>query len=107
MMTEDHVFDEDTMMVLLQLKRRWCSCRRNLMKMLKDLRKRMQKIRCSSICYFSRSIIRRYGLKYPITIEELSNVHGVGEGKAKKYGKDFVALIAIMLKIMIYDDQMI
>jgi ATP-dependent DNA helicase RecQ len=33
-------------------------------------------------------------LKYPITLDELSNVHGVGEGKAKKYGKDFVNLIA-------------
>lgn len=33
-------------------------------------------------------------LKYPITIAELSNVHGVGDGKAKKYGKDFVKLIA-------------
>jgi ATP-dependent DNA helicase RecQ len=33
-------------------------------------------------------------LKYPITIDELSNVHGVGEGKAKKYGKDFIDLIA-------------
>jgi ATP-dependent DNA helicase RecQ len=33
-------------------------------------------------------------LKYPINIDELGNVHGVGEGKAKKYGKDFVALIA-------------
>jgi ATP-dependent DNA helicase RecQ len=32
--------------------------------------------------------------KYPITVEELSNVHGVGDGKAKKYGKDFVNLIA-------------
>lgn len=33
-------------------------------------------------------------LKYPINIEELTNVHGVGDGKAKKYGKDFVQLIA-------------
>ena len=32
-------------------------------------------------------------LKYPITVEELSNVHGVGEGKAKKYGTPFVSLI--------------
>ena len=32
-------------------------------------------------------------LKYPITIEELYNIHGVGEGKAKRYGKDFIALI--------------
>lgn len=33
-------------------------------------------------------------LKYPINLDELSNVHGVGEGKAKKYGKEFVELIA-------------
>ncbi|MBN3586108.1 HRDC domain-containing protein, partial [Algoriphagus aestuarii] len=33
-------------------------------------------------------------LKYPITIEEMANVHGVGEGKAKKYGKEFIELIA-------------
>ena len=33
-------------------------------------------------------------LKYPITLEELSNVHGVGEGKARKFGKDFIKLIA-------------
>ena len=33
-------------------------------------------------------------LKYPISIEELGNVHGVGEGKAKKFGKDFVKMIA-------------
>jgi len=32
-------------------------------------------------------------LKYPITMEELSSVHGVGEGKAKKYGASFVSLI--------------
>jgi ATP-dependent DNA helicase RecQ len=33
-------------------------------------------------------------LKYPTNLSELSNVHGVGDGKAKKYGKDFVGLIA-------------
>ena len=32
-------------------------------------------------------------LKYPITTAELVNIHGVGEGKAKKYGKEFVELI--------------
>jgi ATP-dependent DNA helicase RecQ len=33
-------------------------------------------------------------LKYPISQEELINIHGVGEGKAKKYGAEFVALIS-------------
>ena len=32
-------------------------------------------------------------LKYPINLEELSTVHGVGEGKARKFGKDFIKLI--------------
>ena len=32
-------------------------------------------------------------LKYPISLEELSTVHGVGEGKARKFGKEFVSLI--------------
>ena len=32
-------------------------------------------------------------LKYPISMEELLNINGVGEGKAKKYGKPFIALI--------------
>ncbi|MDX1365278.1 MAG: HRDC domain-containing protein, partial [Arenibacter latericius] len=33
-------------------------------------------------------------LKYPITVEELVNINGVGEGKAKRYGKPFLELIA-------------
>ena len=32
--------------------------------------------------------------KYPISSEELTNIHGVGEGKAKKYGKEFLELIS-------------
>jgi ATP-dependent DNA helicase RecQ len=32
-------------------------------------------------------------LKYPVTIEELKNIHGVGEGKAMKFGASFVKLI--------------
>ena len=32
-------------------------------------------------------------LKYPMNLDELSKVHGVGEGKAKKFGKEFVKLI--------------
>ena len=32
-------------------------------------------------------------LKFPTSVEELSNVHGVGEGKAKKFGSTFAALI--------------
>ena len=33
-------------------------------------------------------------LKYPINLDELSKVHGVGEGKARKFGKEFIKIIA-------------
>jgi len=33
-------------------------------------------------------------LKYPINLDELSKVHGVGEGKARKFGKEFIKVIA-------------
>ena len=62
--------------------------------MLKDLRKgNAKKIGVPPFVIFQDPSLEDMALKYPITLEELSNVHGVGEGKAKKYGKDFIALI--------------
>jgi ATP-dependent DNA helicase RecQ len=42
---------------------------------------------------FQESSIEDMLLKYPISIEELKNIHGVGEGKAMKFGISFVKLI--------------
>ena len=42
---------------------------------------------------FQENSINDMTLKYPITVEEMINVHGVGEGKAKKYGPLFIDLI--------------
>ena len=42
---------------------------------------------------FQENSINDMTLKYPLTIEEMINVHGVGEGKAKKNGPAFIALI--------------
>tara|TARA_B100001939_G_scaffold287568_1_gene258169 strand:- start:1373 stop:3568 length:2196 start_codon:yes stop_codon:yes gene_type:complete len=42
---------------------------------------------------FQESSIEDMLLKYPISIEELKNIHGVGEGKAMKFGSSFVKLI--------------
>lgn len=33
-------------------------------------------------------------MKYPISLKELNNINGVGEGKAKKYGKPFIEFIS-------------
>jgi len=63
--------------------------------MLKSLRKtNAKKLGVPPFVIFQDPSLEDMALKYPITTAELSNVHGVGEGKAKKYGKDFVALIA-------------
>ena len=56
--------------------------------MLKDLRKsNAKKLGVPPFVIFQDPSLEDMALKYPITIEELYNIHGVGEGKAKRYGK--------------------
>ena len=66
-----------------------------LVKMLKDLRRsNAKKLGVPPYAIFQDPSIDDMALKYPITIEELYNIHGVGEGKARRYGKDFIDLIS-------------
>nr|WP_321233354.1 DNA helicase RecQ [uncultured Psychroserpens sp.] len=96
MMTEDHVFDEGSDDgIVTAAKGGGGVADETLMKMLKDLRKRNAKsLGVPPFVIFQDPSLEDMALKYPITIEEMSNVHGVGDGKAKKYGNDFVDLIA-------------
>ncbi|MCK0109054.1 DNA helicase RecQ [Flavobacteriaceae bacterium S0825] len=96
MMTEDHVFDEgDDTGIITAAKGGGASVDEKLMSMLKDLRKRnAKKIGVPPFVIFQDPSLEDMALKYPISMEELSNVHGVGEGKAKKYGRDFIDLIS-------------
>ena len=96
MMTEDHVYDEDTDDTIITAgKGDGGVADEQLMAMLKDLRKQnAKKLGVPPFVIFQDPSLEDMALKYPITLDELSNVHGVGEGKAKKYGKDFVELIA-------------
>jgi ATP-dependent DNA helicase RecQ len=95
MMTEDHVYDTDDAGIIVNTKSAGGSVDDKLMKMLKDLRKRVSKRQgVPPFAVFQDPSLDDMTLKYPITLEELSNVHGVGEGKARKFGKDFIALIA-------------
>ncbi|MCC1484872.1 ATP-dependent DNA helicase RecQ [Winogradskyella immobilis] len=95
MMTEDHVFDEGTDDgIITNSKSGGASADEKLMGMLKDLRKSNAKhLGVPPFVIFQDPSLEDMALKYPITIQELSNVHGVGESKAKKYGKDFIGLI--------------
>ena len=95
LMTEDHVYEENgDSNIITNAKGSGGIVDEQLMKMLKDLRKRVaKKLGVPPFVVFQDPSLEDMTLKYPISIEELSNVHGVGDGKAKKFGKDFVKLI--------------
>ncbi len=97
MMTEDHIFEgeqEDGTIITAE-KGGGAVADDVLMGMLKDLRKKnAKKLGVPPFVIFQDPSLEDMALKYPISMTELSNVHGVGDGKAKKYGKDFVALIS-------------
>jgi len=65
-----------------------------LFSMLKDLRKKIsKKLNLPPFVIFQDPSLADMALQYPITVEELKYIQGVGEGKAKRYGKEFVELI--------------
>ncbi|SEE53962.1 ATP-dependent DNA helicase RecQ [Tenacibaculum sp. MAR_2010_89] len=96
MMTENHVYaTDDDGTIITNTKSNGAGVDNKLVAMLKDLRKNVgKKLGVPPFAVFQDPSIDDMALKYPINLEELSKVHGVGEGKAKKYGKDFVKLIA-------------
>lgn len=70
-----------------------------LMKMLMELRKKeADKKELAPYVLFQESTIEDMAIRYPITIEELTNTAGVGSGKAMKFGKPFLELIARYVK---------
>ena len=65
-----------------------------LFAMLKDLRKRMaRKLERPPYVIFQDVSLEQMATMYPISEQELQNIQGVGAGKAKRYGKEFLELI--------------
>ncbi len=65
-----------------------------LYNMLKDLRKKVAKrFDLPTYVIFQDPSLEAMATTYPITIEELQNIPGVGAGKARRYGEEFCALI--------------
>jgi ATP-dependent DNA helicase RecQ len=95
MMSEDHVYNSQEDESIITASKVSATADENLMGMLRDLRKKVaKKAGVPPFVVFQDPSLEDMALKYPITLEEMSNVHGVGEGKAKKYGKEFVELIS-------------
>jgi ATP-dependent DNA helicase RecQ len=65
-----------------------------LMSMLRDLRRDMaHRLKLAPFVIFQDISLEDMSILYPVTLEELVHCQGVGEGKARKYGKGFVELI--------------
>ena len=96
MMTEDHEYSEENdNAIITNAKSAGGVADEKLVKLLKDLRKRVaNKQGVPPFAVFQDPSLDDMALKYPITLDELSKVHGVGEGKARKFGKEFVKIIA-------------
>lgn len=95
MMTEDHEYSDKEDEIIINQARAANVADEVLMQMLKDLRKKeAKKLGLPPFVIFQDPSLEDMSLKYPINLTELINVHGVGESKAKKYGKPFVDLIA-------------
>lgn len=95
MMSEDHDYNESEDETTITAAKSSGTADEALMNMLRDLRKKVaKKLGVPPFVVFQDPSLEDMALKYPVSLDELSNVHGVGEGKAKKYGKEFVELIA-------------
>ncbi|MDR1160883.1 MAG: DNA helicase RecQ, partial [Tannerellaceae bacterium] len=65
-----------------------------LYSMMKDLRKKLSKrLEVPPFVIFQDPSLEAMATTYPVTLEELQNIPGVGAGKAKRYGEEFIALI--------------
>lgn len=94
MLTEDHDYDvesdEDQGVVPMKT----TTVDEELLHILKDLRKKIAKQKnLPPFVIFQDPSLEDMAIQYPITLEELQNIVGVGAGKAQKYGKEFIEVI--------------
>ena len=99
MMAEDREFvdteDDDAVATVGTTKHHGGGGDETLLSMLKDIRHALsKKLKLPPFVIFSDPSLEDMSIMYPVTIDELKNCQGVGEGKAKKFGKEFIQLIA-------------
>ena len=91
---EDADFDEEVVDETPMRSGASCAVDPVLYSMLKDLRKKMsKKLDVPPYVIFQDPSLEAMATIYPVTLEELQNIPGVGAGKAKRYGQEFCDLI--------------
>lgn len=94
MIAKDHTYDVGTDDSIVSSSKSGVATDEVLMGMLKDLRKKVaKKLEVPPYAVFQDPSLEDMTIKYPITIDELVNVHGVGDSKARKFGQEFIELI--------------
>jgi ATP-dependent DNA helicase RecQ len=101
MVTEDHDYsDADSDDEVIAASGQGGSAADDLLfNMLKDLTKKIaKKHNMPPYVIFQESSLIDMTIQYPITMDELKQISGVGEGKARKYGKEYIELIEKYVK---------
>lgn len=91
---KDNEFDEDEQNETPLRGGGSCAVDPALFSIMKDLRKKLSKqLEVPPFVIFHDPSLEAMATTYPITLEELQNIPGVGAGKAKRYGTEFIAII--------------
>ena len=100
MLSEDHEYPEtDDDDIIVNVQAGSGAADEELFRILKDLRKKISKIKqVPPFVIFQDPSLEDMAIQYPTNLEELQNISGVGVGKAKRYGQEFVDLISKYVK---------
>jgi len=95
MLSEDNEYpDSDEDDIIVNAPAGGSAADEELFKILKDLRKTISKQRkVPPFVIFQDPSLEDMSVQYPITLEEMQNITGVGAGKAKRYGQEFIEVI--------------
>ncbi len=92
LMTEDHYYESNEPSSIVN--KTQVNTDKELMDLLRSLRKKVaQDEDVPPFAVFQEYSLEDMALKYPISLQELNQINGVGEGKAKRYGSKFIELI--------------
>ena len=94
LLTEDHDYDAINAKNAANNNLKGAAADKVLFGILKDLRKKVAKEKgLPPAIIFSEPSLTDMANQFPITIEDLSQIHGVGQGKARKFGQKFIECI--------------
>jgi ATP-dependent DNA helicase RecQ len=94
MLSEDHEYSNDDDDAGGNMSGKSSTVDDELFKILKDLRKKISKQKnLPPFVIFQDTSLEDMCIQYPITMNEMQNISGVGAGKAQRYGKEFVDII--------------